>query len=1210
MAEIILSQAGAAVGAAALPSGVSVFGQTIAGSAIGGTLGRLAGRAIDASLMPANERPRIDRLHVMESREGAGLPKVYGRMRVGGQVIWASRFREQRRERRAGKGGPKYADYTYSVSFAVALCQGPITRVDKVWANGDLLTLNDVNWRLYNGSEEQVPDPLIEAIEGSGSAPAYRGTAYIVFEDFPLDQFGNRLPQLSFEVIRAGSSDANQLRGLVKGVNIIPASGEFVYGTRVVRERRFPGIETPLNMNNHDGRTDFALSIDQLGADLPAARSAALTVAWFGDSIEASSCRIRPGVETRTRDTVPYGWSVDGTGRGTAHLISQTEGTANYGGTPADTCVIEGIAALKNAGIEVTLSPFLLMDAAGFPWRGRLTVTADRTAQARTEIESFVGVDGGFGFRHFILHHARLAVQAGGVEAFLLGSEMATLTRVRDDAGKFPFVEALIELAAEARIILGPGVKISYAADWTEYGAYAPGDGSDDVLFPLDALWASENIDFVGIDWYPPAGDWRDGDQHLDAQAGFTSADSESYLSANMVGGEAFDWYYADLASRDAQVRTEIRDTAHGEDWIFRAKDLAGWWSATHYPRPGGVRSSTPSSWVPGMKPVRLSEIGFPAVDSGGNAPNLFYDPKSDESALPPYSTGARDDLFQRRALGVALSYWQAQPFIDQALVWAWDGRPWPHFPARQEVWSDGPNWQFGHWLNGRSGLIELAEVIDDLTASAGVSVNTQEVAGFVEGFSVEGVTTLRSSLSALEMAFELTCVERDGELVFRPAAVGPATQLALNDALEMSFRQTRTLIDKVPGRLKMTYISGAGQYEPAIVEAIEPNGDQSYTMRLSLPLVLGQARAKQIADDMLKMSLQPVSAEVSFGPASARIETGDIISLNQSTGWRVDELNQSGLAVGIGLKPAFDGMDVERAAGVQDAGLTASFDPAPSFVVIDAQLPGFARRAPLVGAAATPWLRPKAILAGPDAATLTNRGHVTTPAILGKVQSDVSKGPIGRWDRAAVLDIEATSAEFETRTHLATLNGGHLLCVENDKGWEIIAYREAELVETDRWRLRGLLRGLAGSPVSEVTSGALVVALDDNLVEASIDSAEFGLPLLWKVGEAEPFVYTFENRSDLPWRVGHLRACDETENWKLTWTRRGADIPDSWSLPEAANAGVFHVQCWLDTQLISETVSEMTQALVEKGCTRISVAEIGIDGRVGEWASISVPLA
>ena len=113
--------------------------------------------------------------------------------------------------------------------------------------------------------------------------------------------------------------------------------------------------------------------------------------------------------------------------------------------------MIEGIAALKSLGISVTLSPFLLMDVPPgnglpdpygraeqppFPWRGRIKVSQDGTAQARAEIADFVGEDGAYGFRHFILHHARLAKRAGGVDAFLIGSEMVALTRVRDDQNR------------------------------------------------------------------------------------------------------------------------------------------------------------------------------------------------------------------------------------------------------------------------------------------------------------------------------------------------------------------------------------------------------------------------------------------------------------------------------------------------------------------------------------------------------------------------------------------------------------------------------------------------------------------------------------------------------------------------------------------------------------------------------------------------------
>lgn len=275
MAQIVFSSVGQAIGQQALPQGLTLLGRQLSGAAIGKSLGNLAGRAVGAYFAPAQEGPRVKSLPVMEAREGAGLSSVYGRMRVGGQVIWAARFKETKTTRRAGsKGGPKLTEYDYSVSFAVALGEGPILGVRRAWANGEAFDLSGVVHRVYPGDDAQAPDPLIEMIEGTGKAPAYRGTAYIVFEDLPLDAFGNRLPQLSFEVERVPPGGAEPgLSDVVTAVNIIPASGEFVYATEIVREQVFAGKERALNAWSGEARADFLVSLDQLETDLPDRKS-------------------------------------------------------------------------------------------------------------------------------------------------------------------------------------------------------------------------------------------------------------------------------------------------------------------------------------------------------------------------------------------------------------------------------------------------------------------------------------------------------------------------------------------------------------------------------------------------------------------------------------------------------------------------------------------------------------------------------------------------------------------------------------------------------------------------------------------------------------------------------------------------------------------------------------------------------------------------
>src|SRR5437660_12932246 len=182
MAALVLSVAGAAVGGA-------VFGP--AGAIAGRIVGAIGGNLIDRALFAAHternlEGPRLADLDVMASTEGAPIPRIYGRARLAGQVIWATKLEEVVSLRTAtdgGKGGGNTATtntttYSYFANFAVGLCAGPIGRMGRIWADGKPLDLTGLTVRSYIGSESQTPDPLIVAREGADSTPAYRGLAY------------------------------------------------------------------------------------------------------------------------------------------------------------------------------------------------------------------------------------------------------------------------------------------------------------------------------------------------------------------------------------------------------------------------------------------------------------------------------------------------------------------------------------------------------------------------------------------------------------------------------------------------------------------------------------------------------------------------------------------------------------------------------------------------------------------------------------------------------------------------------------------------------------------------------------------------------------------------------------------------------------------------------------------------------------------------
>ena len=145
--------------------------------------------------------------------------------------------------------------------------------------------------------------------------------------------------------------------------------------------------------------------------------------------------------------------------------------------------------------------------------------------------------------------------------------------------GMYLTTEALVSLLTEVRTILGMGVEISYAANHDEYGALQLDAGR--IGWPLDTLWGHTDCDFVGLNALFPLSDWREGLNHLDSLITTTIYD-QAYLQAGVMGGELYDWTYADQATRDVQTRTTITDSVVNKPWVFRQKDLTGWWDNSH----------------------------------------------------------------------------------------------------------------------------------------------------------------------------------------------------------------------------------------------------------------------------------------------------------------------------------------------------------------------------------------------------------------------------------------------------------------------------------------------------------------------------------------------------------------------------------------------------------------------------------------------------
>ncbi len=948
MATLVLSAVGGAIGSSI---GGSVLG--LSAAVIGRAAGAAVGRVIDQRLLGEGSRSvetgKVDRFRLSNSGEGQPIAQVYGGMRVGGQVIWTTDFLESTEtttQSTGGKGAPQPKQTTttvahsYSINMAVALCEGEITRVGRVWADGEEVPLGSLNMRVYKGTGDQLPDPLIEAVEGAGQVPAYRGTAYVVFEDLQLEQFGNRVPQFSFEVSRPeqpGATPHLDLARAVQGVAMMPATGEYALATEPVYYSGGPGEKWPANLNTPASVTDFNVSLTALNDELPNCNAASLIVSWFSGDLRCQHAQIKPKVERRAYDSIDMPWHVAGIDRSAADEIAQVNGQPVYGGTPTDASVIQSIHALKTSGKAVMFYPFILMDQlqgnglpspyggtqAHLPWRGRITLntapglagSSDRTSAADAEVQAFFGtaraehfqvVDGQvtyagpqeWTFSRFILHYAALCAAAGGVESFCIGSEMRGMTWIRGAGDSFPFVTRLKQLAADVRTLVGAGTKISYAADWSEYFGYQPPENGADLYYHLDPLWSDPNIDFIGIDNYMPLSDWRSGEDHADAAAG--SIYNLDYLRDNIEGGEGYDWFYASDADRNLQARTPIDDGAHAEPWVYRYKDIRNWWLNPHHDRRGGVRQFSATAWQPQSKPIWFTEYGCAAIDKGTNQPNKFLDPKSSENSLPRFSNGARDDFIQMQYIRAMNSYYaegQNNPqssvyggsMIDmsRAFVWAWDARPYPYFPNNIGLWNDGGNYPKGHWINGRTSARPLASVVEEICRKAGiVYIDTSKLYGHVRGYVVGDVTSGRSALQPLMLRYGFDAVERDGVLHFvmrqgqTPLVLDPDF-LAYADDLDGIIEADRDPELDMSGRVRLQFVQADADFGAIAEEAVLPD-EATHSVSVSeIPLAMTRGEGRQTVERWLSEArVSRDKLRFAVPPSGFGVGAGDVITL------------------------------------------------------------------------------------------------------------------------------------------------------------------------------------------------------------------------------------------------------------------------------------------------------------------------------------------
>jgi hypothetical protein len=750
---------------------------------------------------------------------------------------------------------------------------------------------------------------------------------------------------------------------------------------------------------------------------------------------------------------------------------------------------------------------------------------------------------------------------------------------------------------------------------------------SDNALLALPYLfeyWALPHQ-------FPPEGDWRTWVIMGGRGAGKTRAGAE-WVRGHAEGSTPSDKGRATRIALVGETYDQAREVmVFGESGILACcpPDRKPKWVATRrrLEWPNGATAQIFSASEP--EALRgpqfdlawVDELGCPAIDKGANQPNVFVDKKSSESAAPYFSVGTRDDLIQHQYLTAQLEYWRdesnnplsvhyAGPMVDleHAHVWAWDARPWPAFPNRSDIWSDGENYQTGHWLTGRTTGLSLARVIAEICEQNGLAdYDVSEVYGLVRGYKQQDYSSARSDLQPLMLAYGFHAFERDGVIVFKTNHARPDFEIddsiiALESLDAAARTASRDPMAEIPGRLRIEYIRETGDFDAGVVEVSSPLDGGSAVEVSELPLVLTRGQASQIASRWLaEASVARDKLKIAVPPSRPDIGAGDVVCLNSDDGtqvFRIDRVEDGGARV----------LECSRVeAGVYGIGdLTeprarvAEFIPPipvhPIFLDLRLITGSEVPHAPRIAVSGTPWPGSAAIYAANADYGYTLNSLVDVGATIGETETDFEAAKGSLWQRDVKLRVKVFGGELSSASSGDVLNGANIAAIANEETgkWELFQFQLATIVGQSTYELSGFLRGQFGTEFQiegPWPVGSRFVLINNAVVQLQMLEAERGLAKHYRIGTAKrPYddpiyvhsIEAFSGNGLRPYSPVHLTAAHLSDgSTDISWIRRARLNHDSWlgediPLGEASERYRVHILV-AGLKIRSETVSSQS---------------------------------
>ncbi|KJV68657.1 glycoside hydrolase/phage tail family protein [Candidatus Neoehrlichia procyonis] len=1111
------------------------------GSFIGEAIGNIIGANIDAEAFQFTKESytqsaTLKNLNIQTSVYGKIIPIIYGTMRIAGNIIWAQPIKEVSHDDIYITNNPTSTtsshhliNYSYYATLAIAICSGPVKKILKIWANTKLLNIDEINYRFYHGTEIQEPDPLILSIQKH--APAYRGISYIVIEDFPLKNYNNSIPNFTFEIMSYPNNffNTNHVTQKIENIHIIPGSGEFIYDTKIqmkipvekIGEEYIPyGIANRINHNNNFGQSDALTSLDQLKEDLPNIKWVSVVVNWYTDSLDIKNCNIYPAVEFKNdAKTIPDDWNVANITRNNAKIISKNDDNLTYGGTVNDASLIRYIHELKKRGYKILLYPLLLID------------TKEKTS--RSSLGGNIEYINNFfknQYNPFIMHYCTLT--KGLIDAFIIGSELVNITQIADTNNLYPGIDELIALAKYAKNILGDSTIITYAANYNEYHSH-------NKYYNMDKLWASQYIDVVGINAYFPL---TDAPQPIQ---GFTVND----IIHAWKSGEGYDYFYL---NKKKKIYTNSE---------FSWKNILYWWSNNHT-NPNGNKTL----WIPKMKKIWFTEYGFPSIDNCTNQPNIIRDYNIINYHYPTISNKHVDFSAQKIAIQGTLETWKSSEMIEKMFLWGWDARPYPSFPNMQDNWHDTKNWETGYWIEGKITLITLADIIQDILYKVNLSNDSFTITNLhntVEGYTIASYQSVQSILKDLQDIYRFNIIEENNKLIIAQDNHQNITKIPLEDIIpnKNNSQNVISIINNTEfiNKINLLYISKQPNYQIKLKYSELQNNSTNATKTLHTTLVLEDTYAQSITDNILysivnKKCIFKFTLPIKY----IFLSTSDIIEITINDILyllKITNIELNNLSIFIeGYTPYLINNNIYLKTHLSIlTSHTINHISNIDLMVLDLPCINNTTENSLYFAVNRTELHWKGgiIYANNYKNQYNPILHIVHETITGISLNTLEVGPEAIPDEQNIIIILLKTGNLYNISNLSLLDGNNTALL----GQEIIQFKNAQLIETNKYKLTYLLRGRYGTEkyIYQHKSGEHFILLH-NLIHLKMNMSLINKLLSYKavsygqtISDAKAVQHLYNAKSLKPLSVVHVNTFfDANKNLHISWIRR-ARINAQW---------------------------------------------------------------